>query len=54
MMNLRLTGTIGVLLKAKARGLVKEIAPLLKELRGKGSWLNPSLVADTLKLAGEA
>jgi predicted nucleic acid-binding protein len=52
-MNLNLTGTIGILLKAKAQGLVERIAPLLDELREKGSWLSPTLVAKTLKLAGE-
>jgi predicted nucleic acid-binding protein len=52
-MGLNLTGTIGILLKAKAIGLVEKIAPLLEELKEKGSWLGPALVANTLKLAGE-
>ncbi|MDR0692712.1 MAG: DUF3368 domain-containing protein, partial [Prevotellaceae bacterium] len=52
-MNLKLTGTIGVLLKAKAQGLVEQIAPLLTELKEKGSWLSAALIAKTLKLAGE-
>ncbi|MDR2359640.1 MAG: DUF3368 domain-containing protein [Prevotellaceae bacterium] len=53
-MNLKLTGTIGVLLKAKAQGLIEKIAPLLHELKEKGSWLSPALVTKTLQLAGEA
>jgi predicted nucleic acid-binding protein len=52
-MNLKLTGTIGVLLKAKAQGLIEEIAPLLEELKQKGSWISPALVTTTLQLAGE-
>jgi predicted nucleic acid-binding protein len=54
LMNLKLTGTIGILLKAKTQGLIEKIAPLLKELKEKGSWLSPALVAKALKLAGEA
>ena len=52
-MNLKLTGTIGVLLKAKAQGLVEKISPLLDELKAKGSWLSPALVKKALQLAGE-
>lgn len=52
-MNLKLTGTIGILLKAKAQGLIGQIAPILTELKEKGSWLSPALIAKTLELAGE-
>src|SRR5690554_901521 len=34
--NLKITGTLGVLLKAKKDGLIQEIKPLLHELKEKG------------------
>ncbi len=51
--NLTLTGTIGVLLKAKEKGLVKSIKELLSELQEKGTWLNPKLISKALELANE-
>ncbi|MFM7091785.1 MAG: DUF3368 domain-containing protein [Bacteroidota bacterium] len=35
--GLKVTGTIGVLIKAKKRGLISELKPLIFELREKGS-----------------
>ncbi len=52
-MNINLTGTIGILLKAKLKGLIPSVKELLFELREKGSWLNPKLIDKILKLAGE-
>ena len=52
-LGLNLTGTLGVLLKAKEQGLIEAISPLLYELTQKSSWLNPKLISDVLKLAGE-
>ncbi len=52
-MNINLTGTMGILLKAKLKGLIPSVKELLFELREKGSWLNPKLIAKILKLAGE-
>jgi predicted nucleic acid-binding protein len=52
-MGLSITGTIGVLLRAKYQGLVPEITPLLYELRAKQSWLNDVLITKAQELAGE-
>jgi predicted nucleic acid-binding protein len=52
-MGLTITGTAGVLLRAKKQGIITEIAPLLNELQAKQSWLNPKFIAQVLKLAGE-
>jgi predicted nucleic acid-binding protein len=52
-LGLNLTGTLGVLLKAKEQGLIDAISPLLDELIQKGTWLNPKIINDVLKLAGE-
>jgi predicted nucleic acid-binding protein len=51
--GLRLTGTLGVLLKAKSLGFVPTIAPLIDQLREGGIHLSDAVVAETLELAGE-
>jgi predicted nucleic acid-binding protein len=52
-MGIGLTGTIGVLLKAKNNNLINTVAPLLNELSQKDVWLNRSLIYQALKLANE-
>jgi len=52
-LNLRLTGTMGVLLKAKSMGLIPSLKTLLTELTEKGTWLNSKLISKVLELAGE-
>jgi predicted nucleic acid-binding protein len=51
--GLRVTGTIGVLIKAKKQGLIKTLKPLLNELKKKGVWINENLVSEVLKEVGE-
>jgi predicted nucleic acid-binding protein len=52
-LGLTLTGTLGILLKAKEQGLIEAIAPLLYILTQKGSWINPKLITNILEKAGE-
>ena len=52
-LSIPLTGTLGVLLLAKERGLVTSLAPLLDELQEAGLYLDPDLVNQVLVLAGE-
>ncbi len=52
-LGFNLTGTIGILLKAKEDGFIKSIKESLTELVEKGSWLNPKLISKALKLAEE-
>ena len=52
-LNLKITGTIGVLLRAKENGHIKSLKDLLSELIEKGTWLNPKLISKVLKLADE-
>ncbi len=51
--NLKITGTLGVLLKAKNEGILKAIKPHLTELKEKGIWLSDTLIADILTLSKE-
>jgi predicted nucleic acid-binding protein len=51
--GLKVTGTIGVLLRAKKLGYITELKPLLFELKAKNVWLSDNLVEEILKLANE-
>ena len=51
--DLKVTGTVGVLIKAKQLGYITELKPLILELRTKNVWLSDSFIREILKLAGE-
>jgi predicted nucleic acid-binding protein len=51
--KLNLTGTLGILLKAKNEGFIPEIKPLLTLLKSKGIWISDSVFDEVLLLAGE-
>lgn len=51
--DLKVTGTIGILLKAKYQGIITDLKPLLYELTKKGIWISGKLIDDILKEAGE-
>ena len=48
-------GIAAILLRAKERGMIPGVRPLLDRLRDEaGSWLHPRFEAEVLRLAGEA
>lgn len=51
--DLSITGTMGVLLKAKSKGLITQIKPLILELINKDVWLSKKLIETILAKAGE-
>lgn len=51
--GLKVTGTIGILIKAKKLELISELKPLIFELKEKGVWLSESLIERILELANE-
>lgn len=51
--DLSITGTMGVLLKAKSKGLITQIKPLILELIDKDVWLSKKLIEKVLTKAGE-
>ena len=51
--DLRVTGTIGVLIKDKTVGLISELKPLLNELTEKDVWISEKLKNEILKIVGE-
>ena len=48
-----LTGTLGVILKAKNNNIVSEVAPIFERLTKEGFWISDDLRSHLLKLAGE-
>lgn len=52
-LNLEVIGTIGLLVRAKKKGLVKKVKPLLDELRNKKFWFSEDLYIEILKVAEE-
>jgi predicted nucleic acid-binding protein len=53
-LGLALTGTLGVLLRAKREGMVSELGPFVEKLRVNGIWLGDALVREALRLSGES
>lgn len=54
-LGLTITGTVGVLIEAKRRGLLPAIAPELKRLQDETTfWLSRHMEETALRLAGEA
>ena len=51
--GLNVTGTIGILIKAKKQGLIKELRPLLTELTEKEVWISDKLKRKILNQVGE-
>ncbi len=52
-LGLNVTGTIGVLLKAKIKGLIPEVKPILNELQANGFYISEQVVKIILKQADE-
>lgn len=51
--NLKLTGTLGILLKAKQVGYPLSMAVAIQRMRQQGIWLSADLVKTALARAGE-
>jgi predicted nucleic acid-binding protein len=52
-MELKVIGTVGILIRAKRAGLLPWIKPLLNELTEKGFRLSEDLKREALRMAGE-
>lgn len=53
-MGLKVTGTLGVLLKARQQGLISSFSEAAQEMRRKGVFFHPRLVAKLAESVGEA
>jgi predicted nucleic acid-binding protein len=52
-LNIRVRGTIGVILLAKQRQKIKRVKPLLNQLIQNGFRIDPELIKTAIELAGE-
>lgn len=52
-LSLRVVGTLGVLVLAKQRGLIADLAPQIRRLRASGYFLRQLLVREVLKAVKE-
>ena len=52
-LNIRVIGSLGVVVMAKQKGLIAEAKPLVERLRRVGLYLDDGLVAKALEMAGE-
>lgn len=52
-LNLEVTGTAGVLILAKQKGLISSVRELLEQMREHGYWLSDELIETAARLAGE-
>ncbi len=51
--NIKIIGSIGILLRAKDHGLISKIKPCLDIIRNSEIYLSNNLIREALKLAGE-
>jgi Predicted nucleic acid-binding protein, contains PIN domain len=52
-LGIRIIGTAGVLIRAKQAGLIPSVKPLLEAMQQEGFRMDPVLMAEVLRLAGE-
>lgn len=52
--DLNLTGTIGVLLKAKEKKIIDSVMDLIFRLTNKGTWISPKLIEKIKILSNES
>jgi uncharacterized protein len=52
--KIQCTGTLGVLVKAKQKGFLVALAPILEALQGTNIWIRRDLIQWALREAGEA
>jgi len=51
--GIRFTGTLGVILAAKDRGIIQTVAPLLDEIKNQNFRISKELEMEFLRLAKE-
>jgi predicted nucleic acid-binding protein len=52
-LGLNITGTVGVLLRAKSSGIISEVAPMLNKLVSDDFYISDEICREVLRLAGE-
>ena len=52
-MDLVITGTVGIIIKAKQNGLIDKVKPIMDRLIQNGLFVSPEVQASVLKIAEE-
>ena len=52
-LGLKVTGTMGILVKAKQEKIITEVRPLLNEIVNKGFFISDRIIRSVLEAAGE-
>jgi predicted nucleic acid-binding protein len=52
--DIPLLGTLGILIRAKHKGLIDQLSPQIRLLESAGASLSPAVTAHAMKLAGES
>jgi predicted nucleic acid-binding protein len=52
-LGVKITGTPGILARAKREGLIPNLRDEIARLQSQGTWIHPKLVQDILELVGE-
>ncbi|MFR8562888.1 MAG: DUF3368 domain-containing protein [Blautia sp.] len=52
-LGLTVTGTLGVLIKAKHQGIINEVRPFLSKMRANGFYVSDAVECMVLEQAGE-
>jgi predicted nucleic acid-binding protein len=53
-LNLRITGTMGIIVSAKRKGILPSVKPIIEKIKSSNFRISPELEAEVLRLAGEA
>lgn len=53
LLGLKFTGTVGILIAAKQKKLIKQVKPYLDSLAQRGFYLSERLYGETIRIAGE-
>jgi predicted nucleic acid-binding protein len=52
-LNIPVTGVVGILLLAKRKGLIKNVAEIIEKIRNNGYWLSDEVINAAKLYAGE-
>ena len=52
--GLNVTGSLGILIKAKREGIIDNLADCIVRMRDRGIWISPALIQHALTSVGEA
>jgi len=52
--GLKVTGSLGILLKAKQHGIILNLGDCIARMREHGIWISADLITDSLRHADEA